>query len=115
MGKLRFVISLESQEQYTIINNFLHDNCKIFSLSFHLEVTYIDGGITITFSVVTSSVCKPMLITDSVNLGSGRRNSLFVTSLIILLPGKNEMKSFKTHALVSNRILSYRQLYAKGN
>ena len=65
LGKLRFVISLESQEQYTITNNFLHDSFKIFSLSFnlHLEVTYIDGGIIITFSVVTSSVCKTMLIT----------------------------------------------------
>ena len=69
-------------------------NFFIFQFGSHL---YFDGGIIITFSVVTSSGCKTMLIIDWVNLGTGRRNCFFVTALIILLPRNNKMKSVKTH------------------
>ena len=69
-------------------------NFFIFQFGSHL---YFDGGIIITFSVITSSGCKTMLIIDWVNLGTGRRNCFFVTALIILLPRNNKMKSVKTH------------------
>ena len=65
LGKLRFVISMESQERYIIRNIFFfHDSFNIFFPSFNLEITYIDGGIIITFNVFTSSGCKTVLIID---------------------------------------------------
>ena len=73
LGKLRFV-SLWSPE--TIYCKYFPAIFFVLLESFGRHV-YIDGGIVIAFSVVTCSACKARLITDLVNLGTGRRSCFF--------------------------------------